>query len=325
MAGAGEAMRVAVLGLGTMGCGIAEAVLRAGLQLSCADSEPETTRAGLERLRRRVDGHVAAGLADETLAAAASALVTATPAQCCAGAQVVIEAVPEDLELKRKVLHAAAVANPGGLLASNTSSLPVDELARGLPEPERFLGIHFFNPAEWVPGVELVRGSATSSDAVDDALRLLRRLGKTVAVVPSSPGFIANRLQLALFLECVRCVDEGLVGPEDLDAIVTSTFGFRLGAYGPFRVADMAGLDVYASILSVLAAAFGERFAIPRRLAELVADGRLGLKAGAGFASYTDELAATLQASRDATYARLLGSIAAGTRNGDEARPETVA
>ena len=221
---------------------------------------------------------------------------------------MIVEAVPESYEAKRPVL-ATLSAECTAVIATNTSALSVDELATSVASPHRFLGVHFFNPAELIPGVEVVRGAATDDESIRVAVILLRRLSKHPSVVLDSPGFIANRIQFALFAEATRCLEEGLASAEEIDQIVRTTFGFRLGAYGPFKVADMAGLDVYVSILETLSEALGDRFAPSPTLLGAVADGKAGTKNQGGFFDYTPSEVEALNDTRDATYRGLLGTL----------------
>jgi len=300
---------VAVVGLGTMGCGIAVAALAHGMDVRVVDADEAATTAGCDRLARRIRGHVESGLFGPELLSGLDGVVRATGFPDVGdGADVVVEAVPEEWDVKREVLWALSTASPA-VLATNTSAFPVEELASSVNDPSRFLGVHFFNPAEWIPGVEVVTGTQTSQGALRSAMSLLTQMAKEPTVVASSPGFLANRLQLALFAECMRCVDEGLATPEDIDRVVRTTFGFRLPAFGPFAVADMAGLDVYGSILTTLAAAYGTRFEVPDSLRALLDSGRFGVKAGAGFATYSTAQTDRLIAQRDSAYSRLAASV----------------
>jgi 3-hydroxybutyryl-CoA dehydrogenase len=166
--------------------------------------------------------------------------------------------------------------------------------------------MHWFNPPEWTPGVEVIPAATTDAETVGRLVGFLRSIGKRPAVVGSGPGFVANRIQNALFLEAVRCVEDGLASPEEVDEVVRSCFGFRLPFFGPFAIADMAGLDVYASVLGVLEDGLGGRFAPPRMLLDLVEEGRTGTKGGAGFLEYTEEQRERLLLKRDRRYAALL-------------------
>src|SRR5262249_34506654 len=166
------------------------------------------------------------------------------------------------------------------VVATNTSSLPVDRLAEPLKHPERFVGMHWFNPPEWTPGVEVVAAPLTDPAVVDRVMTFLRALGKAPAVVRASTGFVANRLQMALLCEAVRCVEDRIATPEEIDEVVRSTFGFRLPFFGPFQIADMAGLDVYEAVMQEHRDHLGERFFIPEMLRERVERGQTGTFAG---------------------------------------------
>jgi 3-hydroxybutyryl-CoA dehydrogenase len=279
---------VAVIGTGYMGRSIARCFGATGFRVRAYDVRAEA---------------VAAFVRDED---AAWLTGSATLEEAVADCGVVVEAAAEDVGVKADVLDRISAAAPADcMVATNTSSLDVDQLAQHVQGPERFIGLHFFGPAELVPGVEVVVGKQTSPDTAKAAVDLVERIGKRPSTVVSAPGFVANRLQMALFLESLRCVEEGLVSMDALDTIVSSTIGFRLPAFGPFAIADMAGLDVYASILGILEAAYGDRFATPARLTELVAEGRHGLKTGGGFCDYDAAEAAALVEHRDQMYRRL--------------------
>ncbi len=219
---------------------------------------------------------------------------------------LVFEAVPEDMDLKRDTLGACSgAAPPGAVIVSNTSSLPINDLAAFVGDQERFCGMHWFNPPEWTPGVEVIPARETTTETVERVVEFLRGIGKRPAVVGDGPGFVANRIQNALFLEAVRCVEEGLASPQEVDEVVRSCFGFRLPFFGPFQIADMAGLDVYESVLGVLEEGLGERFEAPETLRKLVEGGRTGTKSGAGFLEYTEEERDRLLIERDRRYAAL--------------------
>ena len=299
--------RVAVIGAGTMGLGVAECFAAAGIEVRLTDATPEMTREAKERLVQRARGHAEAGLLSAEAAGRAEAVEPADSApEASSDAGLVFEAVFEDLDLKHEILAACSkAAPPDAVIVSNTSSLPIDDLAGAVERPEGFLGVHWFNPPEWTPGVEVIPAAATDPEVVGRVVRFLKDIGKRPAIVGDGPGFVANRIQNALFLEALRCVEEGLASPQEVDEVVRSCFGFRLPFFGPFQIADMAGLDVYVSVLETLEEGLGERFEVPGVLRDLVERGRTGTKSGAGFLEYSDEERERLLIERDRRYAAL--------------------
>ncbi|GAA1559380.1 3-hydroxyacyl-CoA dehydrogenase family protein [Kribbella hippodromi] len=291
-------MRIAVLGAGTMGQGIAAVMAAASHEVTVVDAVDriEGCVTAVRDRARRHGGDVTGTIGGtHDLGAAVR------------GAEVVFEAVPEQLPLKLEVLAGVSEnAAPAAIVATNTSSLPLDRLAGALSHPSRFLAAHFFNPAETIPGVEVAGTEQTDPEVTATLVALLRSAGKEPIEVGSCVGFVANRLQLALFREALACVEEGVITAEDLDILVRRTIGVRLPAFGPFAVADMAGLDVYHAIFTVLHEAYGERFEVPPMVSRLVEDGRLGVKSGAGFLNYTADELRELTARRDVLYKRLL-------------------
>jgi 3-hydroxybutyryl-CoA dehydrogenase len=303
---------VAVLGGGTMGAGIAGYLARAGLRVALADASPELTEQARARLLERTQGHVAAGLlAGDATEKTASVAAAPGIEAAVEGVDLVVEAVPEDQALKEQVLGRCSKAAPAtAIIASNTSSLPIEGLARAVDEPARFLGVHWFNPPEWTPGIEVIAAPATSRQTVERVLGLLRAIGKRPAEVADVAGFVSNRLQMALLREALACVEDGLATRESIDEIVRSTFGFRLPFFGPFQIADMAGLDTYASVFETLERELGPEFAVPAALRERVAAGRLGTKSGEGFETYPDADRDALLLERDRLYAKLAELLA---------------
>lgn len=295
-----------------MGGGIAGHLARAGLQVALVDASPELARDARERLLARTRGHVDAGLLPADATERTARVETPQDLEAAvAGADLVIEAVPEDQALKEDVLRRCASAAPAtAIVATNTSSLPIEGLAAAVTEPERFLGVHWFNPPEWTPGIEVISASATSRETVERVLEFLRAVGKRPAEVADRAGFVANRLQMALLREALACVEEGLATRESLDEVVRTTFGFRLPFFGPFLIADMAGLDTCAAVFETLERDVGPEFAVPRAMRELVDAGRVGTKSGAGFGTYSDAERDALLLERDRRYAALAGLLA---------------
>jgi 3-hydroxybutyryl-CoA dehydrogenase len=304
--------RVAVIGGGTMGGGIAGHLARAGLQVALVDASQELAEQARERLLARTRGHVDAGLLPAEATEATARVTTPSDLEAAVGdAGLVIEAVPEQQSLKEDVLgRVSAAASKTAIIASNTSSLPIEGLAAAVREPARFLGVHWFNPPEWTPGIEVIPASETSRETVDCVFELLRGIGKRPAEVADHAGFVSNRLQMALLREALAIVEEGLATRESLDEVVRSTFGFRLPFFGPFLIADMAGLDTYASVYETLERGIGPEFAVPAAVRERVDAGKLGTKSGAGFGEYTDEEREALLLERDRHYAALAKLLA---------------
>ncbi|HEX7124908.1 MAG TPA: 3-hydroxyacyl-CoA dehydrogenase NAD-binding domain-containing protein [Thermodesulfobacteriota bacterium] len=274
--------RLGVLGAGIMGAGIAQSAAQAGLPVRLRDVSVAALAAGMkaaaavprEAVRRRrmtpVDMRRQMGRISAT-----------TDWRGFARCDLVIEAVVEDLEVKRTVLAQAAAAAPGALLATNTSSIAIDAIAEGLPDPSRLVGIHFFNPVHRMPLVEVVRGARTAEEAVATAVAFARRLGKTPIVVKDGPGFLVNRLLAPYLAEAVRCVVDR-VPIETIDRAMTD-FGM---AMGPLAVLDEVGFDTAARVSRVLEAGLGERMAPAPGMARLLEAGRKGKKGGGGFYVY---------------------------------------
>ncbi|MBN9153519.1 MAG: 3-hydroxyacyl-CoA dehydrogenase family protein [Microbacterium sp.] len=291
-----SAIRTVVVGGGIMGGGIAVALARAGHAVAVV--EPDATAAAA--LTSRVQE--LAGDAPEGTPRVVSGWEPVMTAH------FVIEAAPEDLALKEDVwARLGALAPLDALLASNTSSLDIDALAALVPRPERVLATHWFNPAYEVECVEVAPGRATDPDVVGRALTILRDAGKHAVVVRNGAGFVANRIQFAAIREALLCLEEGMPA-ESIDEVVSTSFAPRLAALGPLANADLGGLDTYLAIFEVLRSAHGDRFAPPRILADLVADGRHGVKTGAGVFDYTPAAARALVERRDERLSRIIAA-----------------
>ncbi|SCL38131.1 3-hydroxyacyl-CoA dehydrogenase [Micromonospora pallida] len=278
--------RFVVVGAGTMGLGIAYVAAGAGHAVELVEVDPGRAAEAPVRLASLWDRAVQRGKldADEAAANRERLVVRTSLAEVAAEPGVLVEAVPERLELKRAVLAVAATLRPA-LLGSNTSSISIGELAVGLPQPERFLGLHFFNPVWAMALLEVVVGPATAPETTDTAVTLARRLGKDPVVVRDLPGFATSRLGVALGLEAIRMVADGVASPADIDKAMV--LGYR-HPVGPLELTDMVGLDVRLDIARTLQTAYGDRFAPPPLLVEMVAEGRLGKKSGQGFYRWVD-------------------------------------
>lgn len=276
---------VGVIGGGRMGAGIAHAFLLAGSRVVVVERDATSADAAIQRIG---DGIGRSADRDPAVDAVETSgrLSVATDVAAFGEAGLVIEAVPEDRVLKEEALsRVERVLTADAVLASNTSSISIDDLALARRAPERFLGLHFFNPVPSSALVEIVRGAATAPEVITAARDWVTVLGKTPIVVADSPGFASSRLGVALGLEAIRMLEEGVASATDIDAAMT--LGYRHPA-GPLRTTDIVGLDVRLGIAQELARELGERFEPPALLRLLVAEGRLGRKSGAGFYDWTD-------------------------------------
>jgi 3-hydroxybutyryl-CoA dehydrogenase len=276
--------RIAVLGAGTMGHGIAQVCAMAGHQVAVADASEQAARGGLDRIRANLEEGVKRGkLEGDAVSACMARLRTASSAEEAASdADVVIEAVPEKLELKREILTRAESAAPeGALLATNTSSFSIGSMQEWLTRPARFIGLHFFNPVHLNRLLEVVKGPQTSEETVQQALALARQMGKEAVLVNDSPGFATSRLGVLLGLEAMRMVEEGVASAADIDTAME--LGYR-HPMGPLKLTDLVGLDVRLDIARYLHEKLGaEQYRPPRILEQMVREGRLGKKSGRGF------------------------------------------
>lgn len=274
---------LAVIGAGTMGHGIAQVAALAGWEVRLHDSSEDALEQAMERVRAQLDKGVELGKVEARARDAALERLHATsdPVEAVTGAGLVIEAVPEKLELKREILaNAAHGVEADALLATNTSSLSITAIAEAVPGPERVIGMHFFNPVHIMKLVEIVRGDRTAPDAVERARLTVERMGKTPIVVSDSPGFASSRLGIALGLEAIRMVEAGVATAEDIDRAME--LGYR-HPMGPLRLTDLVGLDVRLEIARYLQRELGERFRPPELLEQMVEEGKLGKKSGRGF------------------------------------------
>jgi 3-hydroxybutyryl-CoA dehydrogenase len=280
--------RVAVLGAGTMGHGIAQVCAASGRSVVLYDVNLELAKRGLDNIRRALDKAVELkkGTVEERDAALARIRPSADLTDAARAADLVIEAVPEKLELKKEVFVKVAAAAPkGAVLATNTSSLPVSSIAEAVPDPGRFIGLHFFNPVPRMKLLEIVKGERTSEEAIAGARAFAEAIGKSPILVKDSPGFASSRLGIALGLAAIRMVEEGVASPADIDAAMKLGYNHPMG---PLELTDLVGLDVRLSIAEYLHRTLGEAFRPPDLMRKMVAEGRLGRKSGKGFYEYGD-------------------------------------
>jgi len=296
---------IAVVGSGYMGGGIAQVLALAGHTVRIADISEEIARKNFDRLIAEAEQFVADGLfpADAVERIRTNLSPAASIEEAVTGADFIEEAVPEKIEIKHETLRRiSAAARPEAIIGSNTSTILIGSLAEAVTNPERFLGVHFSNPAPFIPGVELIPHETTTDAAIAAVEAIVAETGKETARVKDSTGFVLNRLQYALFHEATQLVEEGVATPEDIDTIVRTTFGFRLPVFGPFAIADMAGLDVYSFCYASLQTRWPERFATPDSLKELVDAGKFGTKSGAGYLDVPADRTAELVAYRNKAY-----------------------
>jgi 3-hydroxybutyryl-CoA dehydrogenase len=278
---------IAVLGAGTMGNGIAHAFARAGYTVILRDVEQRFLDRGLETIGKNLDREVK----KEKIAAADKPLIlariqAATDIAALGAADLAVEAVPEQLELKVRVLKEAdAALKPGAILASNTSSISITQLAAQTSRPEKFIGMHFMNPVPMMALVEVIRGLATSEETFATTMALCEKLGKKPVAVNDAPGFVSNRVLMPLINEAAFCVMEGVATPESVDAVMKLGMNHPMG---PLELADFIGLDVCVDILEVLYKGFGDpKYRACPLLRKYVAAGWLGRKSGRGFYRYS--------------------------------------
>jgi 3-hydroxybutyryl-CoA dehydrogenase len=294
----------AVIGSGYMGGGIAQSLALSGVDVRIADVSLDIAVANRERLIAEAECFSADGLFPEEAAdLIGERVVAATVEDAVDGATFIEEAVPEKIEIKHETLRRVSrAADADAIIGSNTSTILISRIAEAVERPERFLGVHFSNPAPFIPGVELIPHAGTDEAILPVVEAIVAATGKQTARIKDATGFVLNRLQYALFHEATQLVEEGVASPEDIDTVVRTTFGFRLPFFGPFAIADMAGLDVYAFCYASLQTRWPERFATPESLAELVSEGKFGTKSGAGYLDVPAERTAELVAYRNKAY-----------------------
>jgi len=281
-----EIGRVGVVGLGTMGAGIAQVCLQAGLEVVGREVSPDLG----ENARERIDHYLSRGVEKGRLTeteknTALDRLTLVTELTDLGSCQLVIEAAFEDLEVKRELFGGLEQSvEPHAILATNTSALSVTEIARATTSPERVIGMHFFNPAPVLPLVEVIRTAHTSDEVFEAAYTFAEQIGKEPVACNDTPGFIVNRILIPLLNDCVRVLDESRVTPEDVDRAMRFGVNWPIG---PCALIDLIGIDVHVHASEALYAALGEeRMAPPERLIQMQEAGHLGRKTGRGFYDY---------------------------------------
>ncbi len=305
--------KTAVIGAGYMGGGIAQSFAIAGFDVAIADVDKESTIKNFERLIKEGQEFEDQGLykPGSTEKIKLNLRMADSIEEAVADVDYVQEAVFERVDVKTSVLKLISNNAPSdAIIGTNTSTIPVHVLAPVVKNPERFLTVHFSNPAPFIPGVELVAGEDTKPEVILSVKDLLKACGREGAQVADTPGMVLNRLQYVLLKEACSVVEEGVATPEDVDTIVRTTFGFRLGFFGPFAIADQAGLDVYADCFKTFEEAFGKRLETPQLLKDCVKDNRFGVKNNRGITGdFDDETKAELIEYRNKAYSKMLNLV----------------
>jgi 3-hydroxybutyryl-CoA dehydrogenase len=284
-----EITTIAVLGAGTMGRGIAHVAAAAGYETRLFDVQQGVLDSARDRIHKNLDKGVSLGKIESAAAEQTKGRLGLhlDLAEAVRAAGLVIEAVPESMPLKIETFRAVAAAAPEeAIFASNTSALSITEMAAGSGRPQRFVGMHFFNPVHLMKLIELIRGLETADETLAAAQEVSRRMGKTTVVVNESPGFVTSRINVLIGNEAFRMLQEGVASAEDIDTALKLGLNHPMG---PFEMADLVGLDVRLSILEFLHKSLGEAYRPNHLLVQYVKAGRFGRKVGRGVYEYDED------------------------------------
>ena len=288
--------RAAVIGTGTMGPGMGAVLARAGIETALYDVSAEA----LERARAAAE--LASGVLERLDAVKEDGGALRFESDLAAaldGADVVLEAVPEKLELKQEVFpQLEEGVAPEAILASNTSGIPITKIATVCRHPERVVGLHWSNPPHLIPMIEVIPGEQTSPETVEAASELVRRVGYHPVVEKEVAGFVENRILYAILRECLDLIDRGIIDPKGLDLNVRWGIGYKLAVIGPMELLDMAGLDIYNAVGSYLNQDLSTSGEVSSTIRDLIENGRLGMKTGGGIYDYTPEQIEELRSKR---------------------------
>lgn len=304
-----EFNRIAVIGTGTMGPGMGATLARIGVTVTMYDVSADA----LERAKGMVG--MAEGVLDRLEAPSApggSVSYHTDLASALEGCDLVLEAIPERLELKHEIFKQFEQhCSPETVLASNTSGIPITAIAEVCEHPERVIGNHWSNPPHLIPMIEVIPGEKTSQEVVDRTCALVREIGYHPVIEKEVPGFVENRVLYAIMRECLDLVDRGIVSPEALDLNVRWGIGYKLAVIGPMALLDMAGMDIYNAVGSYLNKDLCNRDDVSSTIQDLIAKGRLGMKTGGGLFDYTPEQIDELRKQRAAAFVTVRKAIEA--------------
>jgi 3-hydroxyacyl-CoA dehydrogenase len=291
-----ELKRAAIIGTGTMGPGMGAVLARAGIQTALYDVSSEA----LERAKAGVD--LANGVLERLDAVKADGggiTFESDLESALAGCQIVIEAAPERLDLKKELFDAfEQTVAEDTILASNTSGIPITNIAADLAHPERVIGMHWSNPPHLIPMIEVIPGEKTAQATIDATVALVKSVGYHAVVEREVPGFVENRILYAILRECLDLVDRGIVDAEGMDTNVRWGIGYKLAVIGPMELIDMAGLDIYKAVGTYLNPDLSTKGEVSSTILDLIEKGRLGIKTGGGLYDYTPEKINELRAAR---------------------------
>lgn len=310
-----EKCKVSVIGAGTMGCSIAQLLAQKNVNVFLVDQHESI----LEQAKQKISDQLLLlrdqGIISEPeVARSIQNIALSVSLECASQSWLVIEAVPEKLELKQQVFKKLEeICEPSVLFATNTSGLLIDEIAKGLNYPERMLGTHFFTPAAIIPLVEVVKGTRTSERTIRDVMDFLREIGKLPVLIRKQiPGFIGNRIQHAIAREAISLLEKGVASAEDIDTVVRWSLGIRLLFTGPLEQRDLNGLDVHHDIASYLYKDLENRTEPSPLLTDKVMNGELGVKTGKGFYDWQGIDTATVSRKKNIELIQLIKWVSSG-------------
>ncbi len=305
-----EIRNIAIIGAGVMGSGIAQTFAQAGCTVRLHARREETLRAARDRIAKNQEAMIQAGLLSEKAAREAMARIHSTTSleEAVRGCHFVSESVPEDVNVKREIFAALDLHAPRDVvLSTDTSGLSISAIASATTRPEKVVGLHWMNPPHLMPPVEVIRGERTAEETMDLVCALARRIGRVpIRVERDMPGFLWNRLQLALIREAIHVVEQGIASPEAVDLSITVGLGLRWAAVGPFRLMDLGGLGTFHSVAAYLYPELSTADEPQQTLARKVAAAETGVRTGRGFYEYPAGGADTAVGARDARLFELL-------------------